>query len=366
MRIIKLIWLGFALASLLCGGCSQQSTSNAPQEWDFNAQKVWEISQIDGAQLARPAEPRVADDGTLYVHDFEQHVSYIIGADGTIRGSFAPRGENESEVPFYLNCFPAGEQVVVCAPDKLHFFTNQGQFVKAVPNNLFVRFPLAFKNENECWLAPGALGDSPDGVAAVTCINFATGEEKNIYTFDLTGDETKPTGGAVVVGLTPQAKMGYDRKADRIYFGKNTDTLLYCSGSGDDTIETISIDGVRTPISEEVKRKYFADLGIPEEHVAAIVGNLPEKMACYNTIQIIDGLVYIISAHEISRTLPGLFVNVYSPSGQHLYYGEVHVEEGWHLASPDNLQFGSGCVYAVQENDAGNKKIVKYTIKSCT
>ncbi|MBW2638269.1 MAG: hypothetical protein JRC86_12270, partial [Deltaproteobacteria bacterium] len=302
-------------------------------------------------------------DGTLYYHDFERHLSYIIDGDGKLVSTFAPRGRDEGEVPFYINCFPAGDYVVICAPDKLHFFTRQGQFVKAVPNNLFVRFPLAFKNENEFWVAPGALGDAPGGLAVVTHVNLASGEETNVHEFALSDEEKKPTGGGVIVGLTPQAKMGFDRQSDRVYFGKNSDTVIYRLAGDGGKVESFSFTGARQSVSETDKRNHFAKFNIPEERVALMIGALPDQMAYYNRIQVVDGLVYMFSAESIGHAQTGQVANVFSPDGRHLYYGRIQVEEGWHIYStPENLQLAHGFIYAVQENDVGDKKIVKYRI----
>jgi hypothetical protein len=362
MKILKLLALSTVVMAVMCGGCSRESDMSAPREWAFNMEKVWEIQQIGEDELLRPAEPRVADDGTLYIHDFDRYLSYIIDGDGKLVNTFAGRGTGEGEVQFYINCFPAGDYVAICAPDKIHFFTKQGRFVKAVPNNLFVRFPLAFKNENEFWVAPGALGDSPESLAVVTYVNLTTGEEKIVHEFARSDVEKKPTGGAVVVGLTPQIKMGYDRQVDRIYFGKNSDTVIYMLAGEGSEIDSFSFTGARYPVSETDKRNHLARPGIPEEVVISMIEALPDQMAYYNRIQVVDGLVYLFASESISRSQTEQIVNVFSPNGRHLYYGRIGVEEGSYISGPDNLQLGQGIIYAVQENDAGNKKIVKYRI----
>ncbi|MFC1530086.1 hypothetical protein ACFL6R_05150 [Gemmatimonadota bacterium] len=363
MNKVKLLALASIVVISMCGGCARESDRSAAREWAFEMEKVWEIQQIAEDELLRPAEPRVADDGSLYFHDFDRHLSYIIDSDGNLVSTFAPRGGGEGEVPFYINCFPAGEYVVICAPDKLHFFTSQGRFVKAVPNNLFIRFPLAFKNENEFWVAPGALGDAPGGQAAVTHVNLASGEETNIHEFTLSEEEMNPTGGGVIVGLTPQAKMGFDRQSDRAYFGKNSDSVIYWVAGEQGMVESFSFTGTRQPVSETDMRSHFANHNIPEERVALLIGGLPDRMAYYNRIQVVDGLVYLLSAESIGQAQTGQVVKVFSPDGRYLYYGRIQVEEGWHVySSPENMQLAHGFMYAVQENDTGDKKIVKYRI----
>ena len=358
-------WLALAVAAVVMAGTARagEPDRSTAKEWAFGMQKVWEVQRIGENELLHPGELRVADDGTLYFRDFGRNVSYIIDADGKPVGTFAPQGNGEGEVPFYLNCFPASECVVICTPDKLHFFTKQGQFIKAVPNNPFLQFPLAFRDTNEFWAAPGALGDAPGGHAAVTHINLTSGEETTVCEFALSDEEKKPSGGAVIVGMTPQAKMGLDSKSDRVYFGKNSDTIIYWVGGDSGKVDSFSFAGTRQPVSETDKRNHFAKFNVPEQRVAALIGAMPDRMAYYDRIQVVDGMVYLFLAECIGRVQTTQVVNVFSPDGRYLYYGRIQVEEGWHVYSgPENLQLGAGSVYVVQENDTGALKIVKYRV----
>lgn len=358
-------WLMLALATvvIVCGGCAKQSDVSGPKEWTFQLTKVWEIQQMGGEALLRPGEPRVGDDGTMYFRDFDQQLSYVVDTDGALVGTFAARGDEEGNVPMYINCFPAGDQVVIGAPDKLHFFTEEGDFVKSISNNLFVRFPLLFRNENEFWAAPGALGDAPEGTAAVTYVDAATGEEQTFYDFTLTDEEKKPSGGGVIVGLTPQAKMAIDRQSDRVYFGKNSDTVIHWSAADGTQRGSFSFTGSRRPVSEADKRQHFAKFNIPEDRISMMIAALPNQMAYYNGIQVVNGLVYLLGAGSIGSAMIGQDVNIYSPDGRHLYYGRIHLDDGWHVfGSLDNLQLADGFVYVVQENEAGDKRVVKYAV----
>lgn len=361
--MLKMKWLAAVITAVVCGGCANKSGPSGPQEWAFAMDKVWELNRIGEDSLGRPAEPRIADDGTLYLHDFDRHLSYVIDADGNEIGTFGPRGEGEGEVPMYINCFAAGDNVVVCAMDKLHFFTRTGQFVRTVPNNIFARFPLAFKSANEYWLAPGALGDAPEGTATVTHVNLTSGRETVVHTFELSDEDKKPTGGALIPGLTPQPRMAYDPSTDRIYYGKNSDTVV-CWMKADGSEEgSFSFSATRIPVSDEDKRSHFAGHDIPEEHVDRIIGTLPDMMAYYGRIEVIDGLVYLLGARSISDKQTGMQVDVFAPDGEHLYRGRLQVEDGWFISgNPDNLQLADGFAYAVLANESGDKKIVKYSV----
>ena len=265
-------------------------------------------------------------------------------------------------VSFYLNCFPAGDHVVICAPDQLNFYTEQGKFAKAVPNNLFVRFPLAFRSADEFWVAPGALGDSPEGRASVIHVDLQSGKETIIREFMLTDAEKRPSGGAVVVGLTPQLKMGLDRESNRIYYGKNSDTVIYWRALDGSQQGSFSFNAVPRPVTEDEKRNHFTKLGVPQEQTEALVKMLPDQMANYNRIQVENGLIYLFSSEQFGGALDAQLVDVYSPDGRRLYHGRIQVDDGWYLSNPDNLQMGHGVVFAVLTNDAGEKKLVKYSV----
>ncbi len=64
---------------------------SAPRERIFKMEKVGEIQQIAEDQLLRPAGPRIADEGNLYFHYFERHLSYNINGNGKLVSTFAPR-----------------------------------------------------------------------------------------------------------------------------------------------------------------------------------------------------------------------------------------------------------------------------------
>ena len=82
MKIVKLLALTTIVVVMMCGGYARGFDMSVAREWAFEMEKVWELQQIGEDELLRPGEPRVADDGTLYCHDFERHLSYIIDGDG--------------------------------------------------------------------------------------------------------------------------------------------------------------------------------------------------------------------------------------------------------------------------------------------
>jgi hypothetical protein len=165
-----------------------------------------------------------------------------------------------------------------------------------------------------------------------------------------------------VLGLTPQVLMTYAPQFNLICFGKNSDTVIHWLPAGGGEGGSFVFNGTLRPVSEADKRSHAARHGIPEERAAMMIKALPDLMAYYHRIQVVDGLIYLFSAESIDHTRSANLVDVYSPDGKHLYHGQLQLEPGWHASGPDALRLASGWLYAVQENDAGAKKVVKYRV----
>ena len=111
--------------------------------------------------------------------------------------------------------------------DKLHFYTSDGELIKSVPNNIFMRFPLAFLNKSEYLVAPGALAGLPAGIAEITKVNLESGKDEKFTEIKLSEEEKALPPGGVIVGLIPQILATYDEKNKRIYFCKNSEYKIF-------------------------------------------------------------------------------------------------------------------------------------------
>ena len=118
-------------------------------EWDFKSEKIWEVEGVGDETFVMPAELRLTDNNMLVFRDFQKGKSYIFNSDGEYINSFANDGDKKGEVSRYLNCFTAQDGIVIGSPDKLHFFSEKGEFLNSYENNLFECFPLHFVNNKE-------------------------------------------------------------------------------------------------------------------------------------------------------------------------------------------------------------------------
>lgn len=351
------------LISIFIFSC--ESNPNVPSRgtWDFAMQKTWEIDRIGDELLTKPGELRVAKDGSLFFHDFENHVSYAVNRNGQIVGKFGQKGDNPGEVSWYINCFTADNRAVIGAPDKLHFYTNTGEFIKAVPNDLFARFPLTFINENEFLVGPGAIPDAPNGEAIITYVDLGAGEEKVFDQFPLSDAEKGGTRGAVVVGLTPQFVMSYNPQSGRLYYAKNNEYAIHVADLDGKQYPTFGIEREKIPVTEEEKRNHAAKFDIPQEMVDQMIAVMPNEMAYFHRLQVNDGLVYVFPTLGLGQTLTSQPLDIFSLDGEYLYRADIKFDGGWHIyGNPDNLQIRDNYLYAILEDATGKKTIAKYRI----
>jgi len=344
---------------------SCESDPNAPVSgtWNFALQKTWEIDRVGDELLDKPGELRVATDGTLFFHDFARKTSYALDQNGQFTGTFGQKGDGPGEVSWYINCFTADNSVVIGAPDKLHFYTNTGKFIRAIPNDLFARFPQVFINENEFLVAPGALPDAPNGEAIITYVDLKAGEEKVFDQFPLSDEEKGGTRGAVIVGLTPQLAMAYNPQSGRLYYAKNNEYVIYVADLDGNRYPTFGLEREKLPVTEDAKRKHFARFGIPQERVDAMIGSLPNEMAYFHRLQVNDGLVYVFLTSGLGQTLTSQPLDIFSLDGKYLYRAEITFDDNQHIyGNPDNLQIRDNYLYAILEDSTGKKMIAKYRI----
>lgn len=330
--------------------------------WEFEPEKVWEVTELGGIEFGRPAEPRVSSDGTLYFHDFDTKKSYMIDRDGEFAGSFAGEGSSPGQVDRYINCFLSPGMVVIGAPDKLHLFDMKGVFIKSVPNDLFARFPFSFIDDDTALMGPGGLCNLPDGEALVMRVEIESGEETEIFRFKLAEEDNVKFGG-VIVGLIPQINMDYDEDSGLVFFGRNDRYEITAADRNGVVKRTFGLQRERVAVDEGSKRAHFEGHGIPAERYEEILPLLPGKLTCFHRLQVIGNHVYVFRMDELTDRRNRQEIDIFSRDGEYLYAGSIVLPEGDYFQNPDQLQIGGGHLYAILKDDTGRSRIAKYRIR---
>jgi acetyl esterase/lipase len=301
--------------------------------------------------------------GILYLRDFDKKLSYIFNAEGTLLKKFALEGEDH-EIARYINCFTFGENVVIGAMDKLHFYTRDGELIRSVPNNIFMRFPLAFIDNSAYLVAPGALAGIPGGTAEITKVDLAGGKDSRFAEIKLNEEEKALPPGGVIVGLTPQILASCDEKNGRIYFCKNSDYSIFIADSDGNILKRFGRELERVPVSLEERKEHlrFFLKDAPDERITSIAKGLPGELAHFHNIQVNDGFLYVFRTTEFSTKLTRQVIDIFSLDGEFLYTGTIRFEDGLSLKNVNAVQIRGNSLYALLADENGESRIVKYKI----
>ncbi|TFG77771.1 MAG: hypothetical protein E4H23_08415 [Chrysiogenales bacterium] len=331
--------------------------------WNFNKRKVWEIDKAGNEAFGRPGEPRIGDKGILYLRDFDKKFSYIFDADGALLKKFAFQGEGK-ELSNYINCFTFGETVVIGAMDKLHFYTGDGELIKSVPNNIFIRFPLAFMNKSEYLVAPGALAGLSAGMAEIVKVNLESGKDEKFAEIKLSEEEKTLPPGGVIIGLIPQILAAYDENNKRIYFCKNSEYEIFAADADGRILNRFARKTERINVSLDARKEHLSFFleDMPEERITSMAEKLPGKLAYFHTIQVNEGFLYIFRMSGLSTKTTRQAIDIYSLDGEFLYAGAIQFENGLSLKTVNGIQIKGNSLYALLQDESGKSRIVKYKI----
>jgi hypothetical protein len=337
----------------------------AKGEWDFQSHKVWEIEKVNEALFKRPSELRASQDEMLYFHDFDRGESYIFNRDGKFIGSFAKQGSEPGEVSRYLNCFVAGEKVVVGSPDKLHFYSRKGAFLKSIQNNLFERFPLIFVNENEFLYAPQEMGQPLGDKTKIKSLDLRSNQEQMLCEFTVSIEEKAGAGGppVVVLGLTPQVKIGFDPVAQKLYLGRSDDYTIHVADASGKHLFSFGLDRERKNVTDEEKRNHFEKSRIPKDRIDKIIPSLPDVLTHFMRIQVVEGLIFVYATQSLERQQDKIGLDIFSPDGKYLYRSRLQFgnETPLYTHVEKVIIRGNHC-YALLEDGSGKSFLAKYKI----
>lgn len=361
MKILCFVLSLFLCISLLSAGVKNPDKP-LKGEWDFNLKKVWEINRANDEPFAMPGELMVIKNGHPVFRDFMKNKSYIFTRSGKYINSFAQQGKNPGEVSRYLNRFFVEDKIVIGSPDNLHFFTEQGKFIKSFPNNLYECFPLHFINENEFLYGLGDLTKSPSGKEDIMRKNLVTGAETLFDTFDVEKSESSKGPSFVIFGLTPQFKMGFNPETGYFYYGKSNEYEIRVADVNGKRVTSFGLSRKKKKFSAEDKKKHFGSLRMPEERKKSLIASLPDELTYFMKIQVNKGLVYVFAVDEFDRHRKKQPIDMFSPKGKYLYSSCIKFEGDVVFANPGNMVFVGEYLYILYRENGKKGSLAKYRI----
>jgi hypothetical protein len=358
-------WICVMVPLLSCFGQILLKDRPTKGQWDFSPEKIWEVEKAGGVDFGRIAELLVSADNNVVFRDFERNVSYLYDGNGHFMKEFAAQGAGEGQLPFYLNRFPAGDKIVLAAPDKLHFFTQDGAFIRAVDNDLMVRFPLRFINDNEFIYAP-PFPRSPVHQKKLAVVDLSSGRERTLTDFSESGVEGAPHPDAppapmmMIFGLTPQVQV--DDDGTTLFFGRSDAYTIYAADHSGNIRSSFSLDRKKAVASPESKRDHLAESRLPKDAVERILTQLPDEMTYFSRIQAINGLICVFAVATLERETAAQAIDIYSPKGEYLYRASLGFGDRVKFGSPSNLVIKDDAVYVILKTGQGQQTLAKYKI----
>jgi len=357
LLFIFLLFISFPLHS-------QIKNENRPQagNWDFKPEKIWEIVEAGKNEFGRIAELLISSQGNIYVRDFEHNISYIFKQNGQFLGSFAKQGNAKEELSRYLNRFLAEDKIVLGTPEKLNFYSDDGDYAASYENNIFIRFPLVFLNENEFIYAP-PLPKSPVNQKKLMLYNLNTSEDKLFLDFSQTSNNTgssTPAPMIMIFGLTPQIRLATYK--EKIYFGRSDQYTLYVSDLQGNIDLSFILEREKKDVSKEDKKNHFLGSEIPQEMIDSLIEQLPDKMTYFSQITIVEGKIYVYAVDNIERAQRQQTIDIFSEKGKYLYQGVLKFGENLKFGSPSNLVIYNNFIYVILESPEGRQTLAKYKI----
>jgi hypothetical protein len=332
-------------------------------EWNFNPEKVWEIEKAGDDEFGTVGELLISDKHNIYLRDFKRNSSYIFNEKGAFLKIFAPQGKEAGQLPYYLNRFQAGDKIVLAAPDKLHFFSQDGVFIRAVENNLFLRFPLRFMNENKFIYAPN-LPQSPANDTKLMLYDINSGQESLLV--DFSGTEANgvnfPKGLMLMIPwLTPQVRL--DNGGGKWVFGRSDQYKIFIADHAGKIQSSFQLERKKMTATLEDKRLQLAGLNLPEETKEKIISQLPAEMMYFSHLNSINGLIYVFAVTSPQDKTISQQIDIFSTQGEYLCNGKIEFGPRFKFNGFSNLVINGEYAYVILEDDQGKQTLAKYRIQ---
>jgi hypothetical protein len=329
-------------------------------QWDLNPRQVWRVDRAGDDVFSR-VEIAAAEDGTLYVHDWRNRSIYMLDNNGAFKRAFGTSGEGPGEIRSHLKTFIVKDKLIAADIDRLHFFTQQGKFIKAVPNMLFQREPHIFLNDHEFIAAPTFVVPD-DGKGKITYDNLKTGARKVIVEFSL--PRTGAGGNGVkLIGLTPMIISGYDFDNDKLYYGVNDVYEIHVVQLNGKVLNSFSVKRQKKLVSNETLRKQIKliDASAP---VNEIIKQLPKEITYYHRISIHKGYVLVFEGN-FGTNWESQSIDIFSLDGKYLYRTLFSPGPGAkiYFTSIGSILVQGDYLYVVLEDDESEVVIAKYRIQ---
>jgi hypothetical protein len=332
--------------------------------WDFKMEKLWSVNEAGETPLARISQLKVADNGSVYIHDRKNGKYFIFSTEGEFKKGFGKKGEGPGEVQWFemARFFLAKDKFIVADMSKIHYFTLNGEFIRSVRNSYFARRPSQFIDENRFITAPVDMGRSKSAESEIKLYDLKNNDEKILAKFSLFKGGTASSGGNRVVmmvrGLTPMITIAYG--GDKLFYGMNDKYTINIADLDGKTGSSFSLKREPRKLSNAEIRKQFADDGgrTPKEMLESVIKSMPDTQTFFDKISVHNGLVYVFLSDLNRQNIQK--VDIFSTSGKYLYNAQIKIDEG-HVLATQPVMHGN-YLYIGTQDEEGEPYLNKFKI----
>lgn len=333
-------------------------------DWDLKAEKVWEISQLNGEPIASPMLT-VSEDEMTYIYDKKLSLTFLFDRDMKLITSFGKKGKGPGEVANTAFFYTVNDKFVIFEfPVRLHFFHKNGEFIKFATINM-QNMPYSFISEDEyISCPPPGLGE-----AKIKHVNLKIGKKVVIQDIKYNAPVIRGERDMIVAepGLTGLMKLCFDKNNGRIYYGINDKYEIHIADLKGNIIKTFSLDRKKRTVSKEIKREVVSASigGLPQPLVEQALKLLPDEITFFHKIQIEDGLLFVFQ-DNIGANWESQQIDIFSLEGEYLHRTVFRPGAGETIYKSsnfgDNMFIRRNCLYLSLETDKGVIKIAKYKL----
>ena len=334
-------------------------------QWSFNPRLIWQVDSANQEVFVRVGDIEVSENGSIYIFERKYNKVIVLDATGHYIHSFGKKGEGPGEFKWANDVILFRDSVIIPEAGRAHFFSKNGVHQKTIrlPHRIT---PSHFISENSFVFYHNQIGKQGQIVAdEIRSYNMDSKKNSLISPFTAAKELHLDSGNMRLSVHVDDVHTCLNQ--DHLFMAKGDRYLVKVYSLRDKSITTFTIeDRQRKKISMAWKKAKYGHLKLngqkmPESMIKKMITGMPDWSEFITRIVVDErGLIYTLvgdAENEITQE-----VDIFSPSGQYLYHGELRLPDNLKLASPDQLAIKNNFLYAFATDEEDEGRIVKCRI----
>ena len=301
-------------------------------------QSQWTITEAGGDLFTILDDYKCSDSGILYILDRKLFKIFLFDKNGKFLSSFGKHGEGPQEFATLRNLFPIDKFLIVVDDRNIHYYSEEGKYIKSVLNNHIKVSPVSFITPDRFISVTIFAADNNIGTISLNDLGnqkskilfeFPIWKQGSITTKRVEGDMTYTSSYSYSVSnLTPGMVLFHSN--DKIYFGINNDYKIRISNLDGKELIHFTLERKKNKASSEYKDRIVNGFGFPDDVKKQIRKLLPDYLNYFEKIYVDEnGFIYIFSVGEDGPNIKN--IDIFSDEGSYLYSSKVTIEEGYSI-----------------------------------